>query len=238
MKKAKLADRIEKIRNLKVFRIARLIKNIICWALIIVLAFTLIVFVTTRIQGNTPTVFGYSIFRISSGSMEPELMIGDVILDKEIKDESELSVGDVITFEGGSQFDGLIVTHKVIKAPYTDSDGTVKLQTKGIANEIEDKPIKFSQVRAKMIGKIPYIDTLYNLFLSPSGLLIMILLIILVFIDEIANIIKVVSGKDERRIEDINEIIDRLQIENQKNSDDKTLPVESIDENDNENSIL
>ena len=61
MKKAKLADKIEKIRNLKVFRIARLIKNIICWVMIIVLAFTLIVFMTTRIQGNTPTVFGYSI---------------------------------------------------------------------------------------------------------------------------------------------------------------------------------
>lgn len=235
MKKAKLADKIEKIRNLKVFRIARLIKNIVCWVMIIVLAFTLIVFMTTRIQGNTPTVFGYSVFRISSGSMEPELMIGDVILDKEIKDESEISVGDVITFEGGSQFDDLLVTHKVIKAPYTDSDGNLMLQTKGIANEIEDKPIKFSQVRAKMICKIPYIDTLYNLFLSPSGLLILILLIILVFIDEIANIIKVVSGKDERRIEDINEIIGRLQSENQQKDADSSA--DNSDKSDRENNI-
>ena len=235
MKKAKLADKIEKIRNLKVFRIARLIKNIICWVMIIVLAFTLIVFMTTRIQGNTPTVFGYSIYRISSGSMEPELMIGDVILDKEIKDESEISVGDVITFEGGSQFDDLLVTHKVIKAPYTDTDGNLMLQTKGIANEIEDKPIEFSQVRAKMICKIPYIDTLYNLFLSPSGLLILILLIILVFIDEIANIIMVVSGKDERRTEDINEIIERLQSENQKKDADSSA--DNPDKSDRENSI-
>ena len=235
MKKAQLADKIEKIRNLKVFRIARLIKNIICWVMIIVLAFTLIVFMTTRIQGNTPSVFGYSVFRISSGSMEPELMVGDVILDKEIKDESEISVGDVITFEGGSQFDDLLVTHKVIKAPYTDTDGNLMLQTKGIANEIEDKPIKFSQVRAKMICKIPYIDTLYNLFLSPSGLLILILLIILVFIDEIANIIKVVSGKDERRIDDINEIIERLQSENQQKDADSSA--DNPDKSDREKSI-
>ena len=53
MKKEKLLETVEKIKNLKVFRIARLIKNIICWVLIIVLAFTLIVFLTTRIQGNT-----------------------------------------------------------------------------------------------------------------------------------------------------------------------------------------
>lgn len=236
MKKEKLLETVEKIKNLKAFRIARMIKNIICWVLIIVLAFTLIVFVTTRIQGNTPSVFGYSIYRISSGSMEPELMVGDVILDKAVNDESEISVGDVITFEGGSQFDNRIVTHKVIKAPYTDeAEGSIMLQTKGIANEIEDTPIKFSQVRAKMICKIPYIDTLYNLFLSPSGLLIMILLIVLVFIDEIANIIKVMSGKDENRIEDINEIIERLQSENSQ--EEKDASADNPDKSDGENDI-
>lgn len=233
MKKSGFFATIEKIRNLKAFRIARLIKNIICWILIAVLTVTLIVFLTTRIQGNTPTVFGYTIFRITTGSMQPELMIGDIILDKIVEDESEISVGDVVTFEGGSQFDNLLVTHKVIKAPYTDEQGDVMLQTHGVANEIDDTPINFSQVRAKMVCKVPYIDTLYNLFLSPSGLLIMILLIILVFIDEIANIIKVVSGRDETSIADINEIIDRIQSENQssdENSDEQSSEkVDKID---------
>lgn len=226
MKKEKLLETVEKIKNLKVFRIARLIKNIICWVLIIVLAFTLIVFLTTRIQGNTPSVFGYSIYRISSGSMEPELMIGDVILDKVVNDETEIAVGDVITFEGGSQFDGKLVTHKVIKAPYTDENGNTMLQTHGIANELDDTPISIDQVRAKMICKIPYIDTLYNLFLSPCGLLIMILLIILVFIDEIINIVKILSGRNETRLEDIGEIIDRIQSE--KPSENRSSEDESI----------
>ncbi|MCH5297080.1 MAG: signal peptidase I [Ruminococcus sp.] len=215
MKKTEVFATIDKIKNLKAFRIVRLIKNVICWILIAVLAVTLIVFLTTRIQGNTPTVFGYTIFRITTGSMQPELMIGDIILDKIVEDESEISVGDVVTFEGGSQFDNLLVTHKVIEAPYIDSQGNVMLQTHGVANEIDDDPINFNQVRAKMVCKVPYIDTLYNLFLSPSGLLIMILLIILVFIDEIANIIKIVSGRNETSIADINEIIDRIQSENQ-----------------------
>lgn len=226
MKKEKLLETVEKIKNLKVFRIARLIKNIICWVLIIVLAFTLIVFLTTRIQGNTPSVFGYSIYRISSGSMEPELMVGDIILDKVVDDETEIAVGDVITFEGGSQFDGKLVTHKVIKAPYTDENGNTMLQTHGIANELDDTPISIDQVRAKMICKIPYIDTLYNLFLSPCGLLIMILLIILVFIDEIINIVKILSGRNETRLEDIGEIIDRIQSE--KPSENRSSANESI----------
>lgn len=218
------------MNKVKIKNILRITKNVLCWGLIALLTVVLIVFMTTRIHGETPSVFGYSIFRVSSGSMVPELMIGDVILDKTIEDESEISVGDVITFDGGSQFDGRLVTHKVIKAPYTDSDGNVMLQTHGIANEIDDTPINFSQVRAKMICKIPYIDALYNLFLSPCGLLIIILLIILVFIDEIANIVKVMSGKDETRIQDINEIIDRIQSEGQpdenNSASDENIPAE------------
>lgn len=226
MKKVSVSDTIDKIKNSTAFRAARLVKNIICWILILVLAITMVIFLTTRIQGNTPTVFGYTIFRISTGSMEPELMTGDVILDKVVDDETEIAVGDVITFEGGSQFDGKLVTHKVIKAPYTDENGNTMLQTHGIANELDDTPISIDQVRAKMICKIPYIDTLYNLFLSPCGLLIMILLIILVFIDEIINIVKILSGRNETRLEDIGEIIDRIQSE--KPSENRSSEDESI----------
>lgn len=226
MKKVSVSDTIDKIKNSTAFRAARLVKNIICWILILILAITMVIFLTTRIQGNTPTVFGYTIFRISTGSMEPELMVGDIILDKVIDDETEIAVGDVITFEGGSQFDGKLVTHKVIKAPYTDENGNTMLQTHGIANELDDTPISIDQVRAKMICKIPYIDTLYNLFLSPCGLLIMILLIILVFIDEIINIVKILSGRNETRLEDIGEIIDRIQSE--KPSENRSSEDESI----------
>ncbi|HBM98685.1 MAG TPA: signal peptidase I [Ruminococcus sp.] len=226
MKKVSVSDTIDKIKNSTAFRAARLVKNIICWILILILAITMVIFLTTRIQGNTPTVFGYTIFRISTGSMEPELMIGDVILDKVMDDETEIAVGDVVTFEGGSQFDGKLVTHKVIKAPYTDENGNTMLQTHGIANELDDTPISIDQVRAKMICKIPYIDTLYNLFLSPCGLLIMILLIILVFIDEIINIVKILSGRNETRLEDIGEIIDRIQSE--KPSENRSSANESI----------
>lgn len=239
MKKAKVSDTINKIKNTRFFKAARLIKNVICWVLILVLAITMVIFLTTRIQGKTPTVFGYTIFRITTGSMEPELKIGDIILDKIVDDETEIAVGDIVTFEGGSQFQDKLVTHKVIKAPYTDENGNLMLQTHGVANEIDDTPISINQVRAKMICKIPYIDALYNLFLSPSGLLIMILLIILVFIDEIINIVKIVSGRGETRLEDIGEIIERIQSEKQSEDDapnDKSSPklIEEKIQNDTE----
>lgn len=200
----------------KVFRIINLIKNIICWTLVVVLVFTLVLFFTSRINGSTPSVFGYSIFRVSSGSMEPELMVGDIILDKTVDNPEDLKVGDVITFKSNDYGDKL-VTHKIIKAPY-EENGKLMLQTKGIANEVEDKPISTDNVKGIMICKVDYLDTVYNIFLSPWGLLILIALIVVIFFDEIITIVKILTNNDKsvKDADDINEIIDRLQAEKLK----------------------
>lgn len=205
----------------KVFRIIKLIKNIICWTLIVVLVFTLVVFFMSRINGSTPSVFGYSIFRVSSGSMEPELMVGDIILDKTVDNPEDLKVGDVITFKS-SDYGDMLVTHKIIKAPY-EENGKLMLQTKGIANEVEDKPICVDNVKGIMICKVDYLDTVYNVFLSPWGLLILIALIVIIFFDEIITIVKILTNNDKsvKDADDINEIIDRLQAEKLKEQAEK-----------------
>ncbi|MGN0491239.1 signal peptidase I [Ruminococcus sp.] len=205
----------------KVFRIINLIKNIICWTLVVVLVFTLVLFFTSRINGSTPSVFGYSIFRVSSGSMEPELMVGDIILDKTVDNPEDLKVGDVITFKSNDYGD-MLVTHKIIKAPY-EENGKLMLQTKGIANEIEDKPISVNNVKGIMICKVDYLDTIYNIFLSPWGLLILIALIVIIFFDEIITIVKILTNNDRsvKDADDINEIIDRLQAEKLKEQAEK-----------------
>ena len=200
----------------KVFRIIKLIKNIICWTLIAVLVFTLVVFFMSRINGSTPSVFGYSIFRVSSGSMEPELKVGDIILDKVVENPEALKVGDVITFKSDDYGD-MLVTHKVIRAPY-EENGKLMLQTKGVANEIADNPIRIDEVKGIMICKVDYLDTVYNVFLSPWGLLILIALIVIIFFDEIITIVKILTNNDKsvKDADNINEIIDRLQAEKLK----------------------
>lgn len=111
--------------------------------------------------------------RVSTGSMQPELMIGDVILGKCVDNPTALKVGDIITYRGSGQTEGLLVTHKVVVAPYKTADGTYKLQTKGIANDAPDPEISTEDVLYIMVCKLGFIDTLYNLFFSPWGLLIL-----------------------------------------------------------------
>ena len=214
---------LEKLKKNKAVRVLLAIKNIICWVLIVCLALLLVMMLYTRIKGEVPSVFGYSILRVSSGSMEPELMVGDVILDKNIDDVQSIRIDDIVTYKGSGETDGLLITHKVIKAPYKADDGTYYLQTKGIANEIPDNEISVDRVVSVMVCKIPQLDALYNLFLSPCGLVIFIALIILIFFDELVAFIRALTGntKSAKDADDINEIIERLSAESQNENDDK-----------------
>lgn len=216
-------EKTEKLK--KVLNAARIIKNIICWILVAVLTLAIITFMVTKFAGNTPTVFGYSLHRVSSGSMEPELSVSDVIINREVKSPDEIKIGDIITFQGDSKFDNNKVTHRVLVAPYDNGKGSTVLVTKGDANEADDGEINFSSVESKYIGKVDFLRSIYNFFFSQWGLIVFILLLALIFFDEITNIIKLIVNRSENtETETIQQIIERVQREqNEAQNPDKAL---------------
>jgi signal peptidase I len=88
-----------------------------------------------------PILFGWRPYVVESGSMEPRINIGDVILASPVTDRAEV-LGRVIVFNSSSKR-GEILTHRVVRF-----DGSEQLVTKGDANRIEDTGrIKMSDVR-------------------------------------------------------------------------------------------
>ena len=207
----------------KVYHVLRTIKNVFCWVLIAVLTVTVIALFVVRTRGETPSVFGYTFQRVQTGSMVPELEVGDVILGKNIDDVSSLEVGDIITFKGNSTFNYNHVTHRIVEKPHLNDKNELVLRTKGDANEVSDPEISADSVESIMVRKLGFLKALYTFFLSPWGLLVFIFLIVLVFFDEILNIGRVITGNydDEEKV-DIGEIIERVQREEeQKKLDEK-----------------
>ena len=189
----------------KAFKIINKIKNILLTVILVLLVIVVVASVFIKATGNTPSIGGYMLFRVATGSMEPEIMIGDVILVKELSDYSAIAVGDVVTYESRSGVTaGRPVTHKVIKAPYEDN-GEWYLQTQGVANDIPDEEINAEQLLGVMVVKIPFLKELYSFFLTPWGLLTIIALIIIAFAGEFINVVKIVGAKpdDEKSAVDI-----------------------------------
>ena len=80
---------------------------------------------------------GYSLFRVVTGSMEPTMEVGAILIVKDVPIQ-EIQAGEIVTYR--SREPGkfrMIITHRVINV-HTGSDGGVYLETKGDANPYAD----------------------------------------------------------------------------------------------------
>jgi len=145
-----------------------------------------------KITGNIPGIFGYRVFRISSGSMDPVLMVGDVILAHSAE-PSDIRPGDILIYRGmEGEMAGKIITHEVIEAP-TVQDGVYTFRLQGRANSVADPPITDAQVIARYERKLPALTSLFDLYMSPWGLALILGFLLVLFFSELIYIIRLVQ---------------------------------------------
>ena len=90
---------------------------------------------------TVPQLFGYRVMAISSGSMEPNIGVGDAVLIKPSPKIESIGVGDVITYNPVGA-DGT-TTHRVIAVKKIK--GEIYFQTKGDANATPDPNLVSSE---------------------------------------------------------------------------------------------
>lgn len=202
----------------------RIVRKVFFWIVIALLAVLLISFVLIRTNNEMPSLFGYSIQRVTTGSMVPTLEIGDIFVGKAVDSPDDLEEGDVITFKGGAEFQNKNVTHRIVKAPYKDQNDEYYLVTRGDANNVDDSPIPFSDVKSKYLSKLEFLNKAFELFLSPAGLLIFIAALIMIYFDELLTLAKVLTGNyDPEENEEYREEIERERIEEEKRRKEEEL---------------
>lgn len=115
-------------------KIFTILSYILMAILVVIIVMTLI----AKFNNKVPSVLGYSVLRISSGSMETTLPTGSYIVVKKT-DPKDVKIGDIITFYSDDPtIYGMPNTHRVIGIK-TGEDGKLIFQTKGDNNLIEDK---------------------------------------------------------------------------------------------------
>ncbi|WP_167555329.1 signal peptidase I [Gottfriedia acidiceleris] len=106
--------------------------NILLVIILLILGYKII---QSKIEGKPPTFFGHQVYYVLSGSMEPTLPKGSIIIVKDITSETKLSLGDIITFKMPYNED-ILVTHRINEV--INENGQLVYRTKGDANPIQD----------------------------------------------------------------------------------------------------
>ncbi len=130
-------------------------------------------------KGEKPSI---GLYTIVSPSMEPFIKVYDVIIDRKVKANEELKVGDVITFYSSSlNTDGYTITHRIYDIKI--SDGKTYYITKGDNNQSVDVgSISRENIVGKMVYKINGLGKIQFFLSSKLGWILIILIPALCFI--------------------------------------------------------
>ncbi len=101
-------------------------------------AFLLLIFATLSRANPNMSLFGYRFYYVLTGSMEPEIKEGSLIVAKEVPFE-ELKIGHIISFiSRDPDIEGMINSHEIYSIE-TNDEGITEITTKGTANPEPDK---------------------------------------------------------------------------------------------------
>ena len=118
---------------------------------LLVLAVTLCLYSTIQVLSKGyANIGGFMMFRVVTGSMEPSVPVGSLLLTKETDIES-IGEGDIVCFRTQvSEIWGKIVTHRVVKIMEPEP-GKILLETKGDANPVSDS---YYVDESNLLGKV------------------------------------------------------------------------------------
>ena len=114
----------------------------------------------SRVAGDAiPMPFGVGLTVVLSGSMEPELSVGDLLI---VAEQDSYTVGEVVVFQEGR----IGVVHRII-----EMDGST-VTTQGDANNASDEPMDISRIKGKVVLAIPMVGYLVNMIKTPVATVI------------------------------------------------------------------
>ena len=120
-----------------------------------------------RLAGDAvPMPFGYGASVVLSGSMEPTLSVGDLLI---VREAEHYEVGDIVVYQSGT----IPVVHKIVSM---DEETVV---TRGDANNTNDEPFPVTALKGKVIRVIPKVGYGVWALKSPAAVVILLMAAVL-----------------------------------------------------------
>ena len=110
---------------------------------------------------TVPKLFGYQVYEVISGSMEPEIPVGSAVYVKATEPE-QISEGEIIAFWRRDS----VITHRVVENHQTEGE----FITKGDANIQEDMtPVPYGDLLGSVKLHIPVLGSIMAMLVGGTG---------------------------------------------------------------------
>lgn len=174
-------------------------------ALLFVFGLVIFVCVLNASAGKVPSVFGFSLLQVKTGSMIPEYEIGTVVVTKKV-DAGELKVGDVISFYSlDHDIAGKVNTHRIVEIQYGGDDNAPYFTTKGDNNdEIDEQKVWPVQLVGKVVYNLGTVSgSVIGVFRNPNVIFFVIVLpLIFITFGEAVNLVSLIAESKFQKKED------------------------------------
>jgi signal peptidase I len=159
--------------------IARRVATWIGWAIVVAGALLALVLAGPMVVGDHPHTD-------LSGSMEPAIHPGDVVMDEQIA-PWEAKVGEIVTFRD-PQNQSKLLTHRVVKM--TDTGSSIKFVTQGDANNTQEHwQVPATGEIGRVIYTVPWVGHIAVFARTKPGWMLLIgLPLLLILIEELVRI--------------------------------------------------
>lgn len=144
-----------------------LIRYAILGILAVAIGVNVFVLNATHLTGNAvPMPFGYGASVVLSGSMEPTLSVGDLLI---IQVQEHYETGDVVVYQSGKT----PVVHRIMEV-----DGE-SVTTRGDANNTNDEPFPITAIKGEVIRVIPRVGHVLWALKSPVATIVLLVAAVL-----------------------------------------------------------
>ena len=164
----------------------------------------------SRIAGDlVPMPMGVGATVVLSGSMEPTLSTGDLLI---IAERDSYAVDDVVVFQANR----MAVVHRIVElydetVPGEEGDEIQTMViTQGDANNTPDDPIQITQIKGVVVFRVPFVGYVINVINTPVGTILILALAIFL----LERSFRKEREQDRDKMEEIRREIDKLKQQN------------------------
>ena len=187
----------------KVKKIMSLATKILTWLLVVFTVFMMVftIFSVTTVDKNERNVFGFRFYIVLTDSMslsennkdmKVHFNAGDIVLIRNVKDNTALQAGDIIAFMSMNEVSyGETVTHMIREVKKTDDGKVIGYVTFGTNTNTDDEAlVEPDYVLGEYTGKLPGVGNFFAFVKSTPGYITCILIpFVLLILYNLVNVV-------------------------------------------------